>query len=154
MKKFLALFLVGLMVFGCVGCAKEKETDYDLGSSMSEMTDSIKNENKIMDIDAKTLSSFFAAIDDAKFRIRGMVTDYAEKNIIGLDSKNCKLVCDGLVVDVYFNEDQEVANGEYIEVVGELLTISGEIGDGAAFSLNFSNVVERGASVRERIEGE
>lgn len=157
MKRFVVLVLVGLMVFGCVGCSEEQEEKtYDLALGMREMTTSLNNENQVADVDLEALNRFCDALHNTKFRVRGMVTEY---EITQMGSKSCQIVCGEFKVHTFLSDDEDSTDGEYIEVIGGILTMDEYEGYGsppyrASFVLHNASIVERGASVRERIESE
>lgn len=155
MKRLLSVILAAVVVAGMAGCAAKTQAEpYELRNEMLDMSRHLDNKSNIVDIDVPTLSKFFEAVYGTKYRLRGMVTNYkAEVNFLGNYTVSCDLLCDDMTVSVYFNNGESASDGEYVEVVGELLGIGyGGYSNAASFALNFASIVERGASVRERIE--
>ena len=135
-----------------------KEEPYNLEREMRSMSRYLGDKGTIVDVDVTTLDKFFKSVDNVKYRLRGMVTDYKEKPSLFYENKKrytCDLLCSNdMRVSVYFKDDEGVADGEYVEIVGELLTIGMGSSDRTCFSIYDASIVERGASVRERVESE
>jgi len=165
MKRLTAVALMVIIAVGLMGCAAETEPQdtqsemqdiaetepYDIQTEMQDMSGYIESQ-EVLDIDVAAISDFFASFNSADYRLRGMVTEYGENSN---GSIGCKLLCGNRPVTVYFDDGETTSNGEYIEIVGELLTINNaDWEDAANISINFAHIVERGASVREQIEQE
>lgn len=155
MKRKRIIVVILAMVILLAGCAAQPAMEpYDIRSEMYDMSRQLGDKSNIVDIDIATLSDFFASIEATKYRLRGMVTEYkAEKNFLGNYMVSCYLLCDDITVSVVFADSESTSDGEYIEIVGELLgTGYGGYSNRASFAIGAASIVERGASVRERIE--
>lgn len=135
-----------------------KEELYNLEREMRSMSRYLGDKGTIVDVDVTTLDELFKSVDNVKYRLRGMVTDYKEEPNLFFESKimyTCYLLCSNdMRVSVYFKDDEGVADGEYVEIVGELLSIGKGYSNTTGFSITNASIVERGASVRERVESE
>ena len=165
MKRLITVMLMVIIAVGLMGCAEKAEPQgtqseqqdieetgsYDLQTEMQDMSGYIETQ-KVLDINVAVISDFFASFNSTDYRLRGMVTEY------GPDSNGnigCKLLCDNRPVTVYFDDGETTENGEYIEIVGDLLTISNsDWEDAANISINSAHILERGESVHEQIEQE
>ncbi len=155
MKK-LFVILVLLILSGCA--AQTDAEPYDIRKEMSDMSEYIESK-EVFDVDVAAISDFFASFNNTDYRLRGMVTEYEEyKDMFGNNQVKCEIVCGNRPVSVFLDGGELTSNGEYIEVVGKLLSISNsDWGENvsqypANIAISFAHIVERGASVREQIE--
>lgn len=153
--------LAVVIAVGLAGCAAETDAgSYNLQDEMHDMSMYLSDESNIVDVDIKVLNDFMGSVEKTNYRLRGMVTDYEEELYQGAlgDSmaRTCSLICDSLTVHVMFADGETAKNGEYIEVVGKPFALKYDkyADDRTQFSLIGCAIVERGASVRGRIEQE
>jgi hypothetical protein len=152
------LIVVVAALFILTGCSAATGTEpYDFQHEAFRMKQYFNDNDNIVDEDVSTLSDFLGSIDGAKYRVRGMVSDCTEnENFVSGDRYLMFYLVSDIKVSVLLESGQVATDGEYIEVVGELLDIQNEtipmMKDHANFTLHNAKVVERGASVRERIE--
>lgn len=158
--KTLCSLLVVITVFlSCFACADNKKPDLKectVEEVMQAFSICVKQNENSVDVDADTLHDFWDTCASMKIRLPGMVTEVDKSGSTlfpYITHLSCKLVCGEKEVSVFFEDKNEsIAEGEYIEIVGNLLSLHDGWSKNASFSINDAQIVERGKSVREQLE--
>lgn len=152
MKRFICFALACIIVIMFGACTKADE--YSLETGMRQMEKYFASQENIVEVDVVTFSSFCDSFNSTKFRLRGMVTESKSltNGFTGSNYISFCLITDGMSVSVFLEDGEIVRDGEYVEVVGNLLQFGNESEKRAGCSIHNATVVERGSSVRERIE--
>lgn len=102
----------------------------------------------ILDVDHDSLSRLGASMAETKYRVCGVLTDIEERTVLGLYQCSAHLVVGEEDIYIFLVEDQSPVDGEYVEVVGRILS------PGTRTSLTDCTITDRGSAVRDRLESE
>lgn len=149
MKRILCGVLALVLSLTLAGCEPSKESNDDYLSSkeaINQLIISLNNDRHIVDIGAEELDKFMTELDKITFRVCGMATDVEtyQDYLNDRTVMRCSLTDGKTEISVYFKDIQSITNGEYIEVLGELL--------GSGSALNNATISDRGKSVEEKLD--
>lgn len=144
MKRFIVAVMVIVSVLFC-GCDISNAETKTTTTTVWDLVNAYQNiqDGGILEVDYYGLDKLSKEMRETQFRICGVLTEVKESS--GLIGCSAQLVVGNNEVHIYFADNQVPVEGEYVEVVGELLSP-------LTVSLTDCRITERGDSVRERIK--
>ena len=103
----------------------------------------------ILDVDHSKLSTLEGLMCDTKYRVCGVLVEVEEKVSFGFPMCSAYLVSGNEKIYIIFADNQELIEGEYVEVVG-----THDLPSSYYLSLSDCTITDRGSSVRDRLESE
>ena len=138
----------GIAVLDGIDAAEKEQKETTVDSLIDEYRN-IPN-GGILDVDHESLSEISKLMCETKYRVCGVLAEVEkEENLLGGTYCTAYLFSGKAKIYLVFEGDQELIEGEYVEVVG-----THDLPSSYYLSLSDCTITDRGSAVRDRLESE